>query len=127
MAKILVLDDVSDAVHLIRRILEADGHTVYPFTEEDEALSFVAENPVDLAILDLKLKRMSGVQVLAELKRLTPATRAIILTGYPTIETAQASYQMGAAEYCVKPIDNEDLEKKVNRLLDTSRTVNSGG
>lgn len=127
MAKILVLDDVSDAVHLIRRVLEAGGHTVYPFTEEGEALSFAAENPVDLAILDLKLKRMSGVEVLAELKRLVPATRAIILTGYPTIETAQASYQQGAAEYCVKPIDNEDLEKKVNRLLESNSKVNSGG
>ena len=117
MAKILVLDDVSDAAHLIRRILEETGHTVYPFTEEGEALSFAAEHPVDLAILDIKLKKMSGVEVLAELKRLAPAIRAIILTGYPTIETAQASLQLGAAEYCVKPIDNEELARKVNRLL----------
>lgn len=117
MAKILVLDDVSDAVHLVRRILEETGHTVYPFTEEDEALSFAAEHAVDLAILDIKLKKMSGVEVLAELKRLAPFVRTIILTGYPTVETAQASYQLGAADYCVKPIDNEDLAKKVNRLL----------
>jgi DNA-binding NtrC family response regulator len=117
MAKILVLDDVSDAVNLIRRILEETGHTVYPFTEEDEALSFAAENAVDLAILDIKLKKMSGVEVLAELKRLAPAVRTIILTGYPTVETAQASFQLGAADYCVKPIDNEDLASKVNTLL----------
>jgi len=119
MAKILVLDDVSDAVNLVRRILEETGHTVFPFTEEEEALSFAAENPVDLAILDVNLKNMNGVEVLAELKRIAPATRAIILTGYPTIETAQASLRLGAAEYCVKPIDNEDLEKKVTRLLDS--------
>ena len=117
MAKILVLDDVADAVNLIRRILEETGHTVFPFTEEQEALSFAAENPVDLAILDINLKYMSGVEVLAELKRIAPTTRAIILTGYPTIETAQESFELGAAEYCVKPIDNEDLEKKVTRLL----------
>ncbi len=119
MAKILVLDDVSDAVNLVRRILEEAGHTVFPFTEEDKALLFAAENPVDLAILDINLKKMSGVEVLAELKHLSPTTRAIILTGCPTVETAQASFQLGAAEYCVKPIDNEDLEKKVTRLLDS--------
>ena len=117
MAKILVLDDVLDAVNLTRRILEQTGHTVYTFTEEDKALSFAAENPVDLAILDINLKQMSGIEVLSELKRITPSTLAIILTGYPTVETARASFKLGAAEYCVKPIDNAELERKVNRVL----------
>ena len=126
MAKILVLDDVPDAVHLVRRILQADGHTVYPFTDEEDALSFVAQNAVDVAILDIKLKKMSGVDVLAELKRLSPATRTIILTGYPTIESAQASLRLGAAEYCVKPIDNEELERKVNQLLAATPDFHQG-
>jgi DNA-binding NtrC family response regulator len=118
MAKVLVLDDVLDAVNLIKRILEMAGHEVAGFTEEEEALNFVKNNPVDLAILDIKLKKMSGVEVLAEIKKSAPAIRAIMLTGYPTVETAQTSLKLGANEYCVKPIDNEELEEKVARVLE---------
>ena len=118
MAKVLVLDDVFDAVTLMKRILEMAGHEVAGFTEEEDALNFVKNNQVDLAILDIKLKKMTGVEVLAEIKKAAPAVRAIMLTGYPTVETAQASLKLGASEYCVKPIDNEELEEKVTRVLE---------
>ena len=118
MAKVLVLDDVFDAVNVIKRILELVGHEVAGFTEEEDALNFVKNNPVDLAILDIKLKKMTGVEVLAEIKKFSPSVRAIMLTGYPTVETAQTSLRLGANEYCVKPIDNEELEEKVARVLE---------
>ena len=118
MAKVLVLDDVFDAVNLMKRILEMAGHEVTGFTEEEDALKFVKNYPVDLAILDIKLKKMTGVEVLAEIKKSAPSVRAIMLTGYPTVETAQASLKLGASEYCVKPIDTEELEEKVARVLE---------
>ncbi|MGD2029927.1 MAG: response regulator, partial [Desulfobacterales bacterium] len=70
-----------------------------------------------LAILDIKLKKISGVDVLEELKKIAPATRVIMLTGYPTIETARESLKLGASEYCVKPIDKDELEEKVAEVL----------
>jgi DNA-binding NtrC family response regulator len=117
MAKILVLDDVLDAVNLIKRIFRKKGHEVFGFTEEEEALRFSRSKAVDLAILDIKLKKMSGVEVLEELKEIAPAIRAIMLTGYPTMETAQQALKLGASEYCVKPIDTDELEEKVTRVL----------
>ncbi|SMC94776.1 Response regulator receiver domain-containing protein [Desulfocicer vacuolatum DSM 3385] len=117
MAIILALDDVSDAVQLIKRILERKGHTVVPFTEEEEAVLYVESNDVDLAILDIKLKKMSGVEVLEELKKRSPALGVIMLTGYPTMETARECLSLGAVEYCVKPIDKDELEEKVNAVL----------
>ena len=117
MAKILVLDDVLDATVLIKKILERKGHEVVTFTEEEEAIEYVRKNNVDLAILDIKLKKMSGVEVLEELKLISPETRAIMLTGYPTIETARQTLALGAGEYCVKPIDQEELEEKVAQVL----------
>jgi DNA-binding NtrC family response regulator len=119
MIRILVLDDVLDAVTLIKRILRQDDREIVGFTEEEDALNYARSNTVDLAILDIKLKKMSGVDVLEELKKITPTMRAIMLTGYPTLETAQASLKLGACEYCVKPIDNEELEEKVARVLQT--------
>ncbi len=123
MAMILVLDDVLDAGNLIKRILERKGHTVIPFTEEEDAVSYVESKGADLAILDIKLKKMSGVEVLEELKKRDPDLKVIMLTGYPTIETARQSLNLGAAEYCVKPIDKDELEDKVAQVLAKSEKI----
>lgn len=120
MADILVLDDVIDAGVVIKRILERQGHRVTVFTEEEEALAHAAKTRPDLAILDMKLKKLTGVEVLEELKTRSPQTRVIMLTGYPTLETARESARLGACEYCVKPIDKEELERKVEEALDTA-------
>lgn len=117
MANILVLDDVIDAGVLLKRILERKGHNVFVYSEEEEALKYIAKNKIDLAILDIKLKKMTGVEVLELIKEISSDIKVIMLTGYPTLETARASVKHGADEYCVKPIDKEELESKVAEVL----------
>lgn len=117
MAQILALDDVVDAAILVKKILERKGHTVHTFSEEEDAIRFAEENVVDLAILDIKLKKMSGLEVLEKLKIIRPEMKAIMLTGYPTIETAREALELGAGEYCVKPIDKQELEEKTAQVL----------
>jgi len=117
MATIVVLDDVSDAGVLLKRILERQGHQVWAFTEEEDAIRHVAGNTTDLAILDIKLKKMTGVEVLVEMKKHAPDLKIIMLTGYPTLETAREALRLGVNEYCVKPIDKEELESKVAKVL----------
>lgn len=117
MAHILALDDMQDAAVLIRRILEPLGHDVHVFTDEEAAIRFAAGHPVDLAVLDIKLKKMTGVEVLEELKKIHPQLKAVMITGYPTMETAKASLKLGASDYCVKPVDIDELEGKVKRAL----------
>jgi DNA-binding NtrC family response regulator len=118
MATILILDDVLDSVVLLQRILDKKGHQVVGYTEEELAIAHVRNHRVDLAILDIKLKKMEGVEVLAEMKKLDPHIRAIMLTGYPTLETARESLRLGALEYCVKPIDKDEIEEKVAKVLE---------
>ena len=125
MAKILVLDDEKDACDLIERILSS-SHEVRAFTEEQDAIDFAAQENVDLAILDIKLKEMSGVDVLARLKKDNPDMKAIMLTGYPTVETARRSLTLGAHEYLVKPIDIDELEQKVRTVLTTQKKKSKG-
>ncbi len=117
MANIIALDDVADAANLIRRILEKKGHSVVPFTDEEAAVRHVESNPVDLAILDIRLKKMNGIEVLEEIRKRSPETRVIMLTGYPTIESARRCLSLGADGYCVKPFENDELEKKVSEIL----------
>lgn len=119
MATIVVLDDVYDSGVLISRILTRKGHEVTSFTEEEAALDFIGKNTPDLAILDIKLKKMNGVEVLEEIGNISPETRVIMLTGYPTLETARESIRLGASEYCVKPIDKSELEEKVAAVLES--------
>ncbi len=119
MAAIIVLDDVSDAGVLIKRILERKGHTVKSFTDEEKAIAYVKKHLPDLAILDIKLNKMTGVEVLAEMKKGHPGLKAIMLTGYPTLETARDSLKLGAGEYCVKPVDKDELENKVASILES--------
>jgi DNA-binding NtrC family response regulator len=116
MAKILVLDDEKDACDLIARVL-GPSHQVVAFTEEESALEYVRDHEVDLAILDIKLKKMSGVDVLASLRKIRPQAKAIMLTGYPTVQTAEESITRGAYDYLTKPLDIDQLEEKVRQVL----------
>jgi len=117
MTNIMVLDDVADAGTLIKRILERKGYTVVSFTGEEQALAHAASKRPQLALLDIKLKKMTGIEVLQELKKIDPDIRVIMLTGYPTLETARESMSLGADAYCVKPIDKDELETKVAQIL----------
>ena len=117
MAKILVLDDAEDAVVLIQKILGRKGHDVAGFTNEEQAIAHARIKDVDLLILDVKLKKLSGIEVLREIKKVKPSVKSMILTGYPTLETAREAKELGAQEYCVKPIEKEELEEKVAQVL----------
>lgn len=116
MAKIMVLDDVIDAVNVVKKILERKGHSVIGFTEEEEAIKYCKTNDVDIAILDIKLKKLSGIEVLEELKKVKPQLKVLLLTGYPTLESAREALNLGATEYCIKPIEKQELETKVEKL-----------
>ncbi|MCF8035407.1 MAG: response regulator [Desulfobacteraceae bacterium] len=118
MSQIMVLDDVEDAGAMIKRILERKGHSVAVFTEEHQALEYAKQQRVDIAILDIKLKKMSGVEVLKQLKEASPDIEVLMLTGYPTLETAREAMDLGAREYLVKPIDKNELEQKVHSILE---------
>jgi len=117
MTRIMVLDDVEDSGAMIKRIMERKGHSVYVFTEEQEAIDYLKQEGIDIAILDIKLKKMSGVEVLKQIKNSYPNIEVLMLTGYPTLETAHEAKDFGAREYLVKPIDKKELEEKIDSIL----------
>jgi DNA-binding NtrC family response regulator len=117
MARILVLDDMKDSIVLMSRLLQDKGHEVVGFTEEDAALDYARCHSFDLAILDIRLKRMGGIEVLRELKKIDPGCKVIMLTGYPSLETTRAALEAGAIDCYVKPIETRELEEQVETLL----------
>jgi DNA-binding response OmpR family regulator len=117
MVRILVLDDVQEAADAVQKILVKRGYEVIGFTDEEAAIDYADEHALDLAILDIKLKKMDGVQVLRKLKEIQPDINVIMLTGYPTHATVEEAMRLGANAYCLKPIDRSELEKKVDEVL----------
>jgi CheY-like chemotaxis protein len=117
MARILVVDDVKEAVDAIRKVLEKRGHEILGYTDELAAIEHVKEHPVDLAILDIKLKKIDGVEVLGRLKEVQSGIKTIMLTGYPTHASVEEATRLGAHAYCLKPIDRNELERKVDEVL----------
>lgn len=123
MARILVLDDVADSALMVKKILTKQGHEVHVFSDEDEAIRFAATHDLHLAILDVKLRKLDGIEVLAELKKIKPQLAAIMLTGFPTKSGARQAMDLGAAAYCAKPIEKKELEGTVAAVL--AKTANT--
>lgn len=120
MARICVLDDDLDGVALIQRILTRKGHLVRVFTAEEEAVAYASRHRVDLALVDSDFGGMNGgIGMLEAFKRIGSPLRVIILAQYPTNVLAKQAREAGAADYCIKPVDKSELERKVAAVLAT--------
>jgi len=117
MALILVIDDEQDACSMLHRILSAMGHQVGTFTEAGAALGWLQLHSPELAILDLKLQKVSGLELLKRIRSLNPTTRVVILTAYPSPETFIEAVNLGAAKYLLKPIEIDHLETSIEEVL----------
>jgi DNA-binding response OmpR family regulator len=117
MALILVVDDEPDACTMLHRILSAKGHEVITFTDGNEALSWLEDHKPHLAVLDLKLQSLDGILLLRLIRERDPQAKVVILTAYPSAETASEALQSGAVKYLIKPIEIDDLEGNVEEVL----------
>lgn len=117
MGLIMVLDDEQDSCRLIQRVLYGSGHEVQTFTDGNEALHWLESHEPDLAILDIKLRRPDGIQILEHMRRRKCRAKVLMITGHPSVETAQRAFQHGIEDYMVKPIEIDELEERVNRAL----------
>jgi DNA-binding response OmpR family regulator len=117
MAHILVLDDEQDACSLMARVLSALGHEVQVFTDYLPVLDWLELHTPDLALIDIKLRRGSGLKVLEFIRIHLPQTKVMMITGSPSAETSRKADQLGIDDYLVKPIDIDELERRLNDTL----------
>lgn len=110
---ILVVDDEASIRESLRDWFVDAGYQVETANDGETALKLIAERDYSLLILDLKLPGRDGIQVLREARRLSPGLRGIIITAYPSVESAVEAMRLGALEYLVKPLALSELEKIV--------------
>jgi two-component system response regulator HydG len=125
-ASILVVDDVPDTVEVLQRNLAGAGYTVYTAPGVAEAIKLTETTPVDLVITDLKMPRISGIDLVRHVRENLRDTEVMMITGYPSIEGAVEAVKMGAEDYLPKPFTDEELLAAVRRALDKLRMRRAG-
>jgi DNA-binding NarL/FixJ family response regulator len=116
-AKILVMDDELTIRLFLEKTLTRDGHEVVTAASGEETLALIAGQSFELALLDLKLKGVGGMEVLAALREQAPDTVVIILTAQATVETAVEALRQGAHDYLFKPCQTFELRASIQRGL----------
>ena len=113
---ILVVDDEEAQRTLLAGFLEKNDYTVTTAASGKEAIDKNRTAGFDLAILDLKMPEIDGVETMAKMKEIDPETDFIILTGYGTVESAVEAMKLGAYDYLNKPINLDELELMIERI-----------
>jgi len=115
-SKILIVDDQLGPRESMRMVLK-DRYIVTTVTEAKEAFRYMAENPVDVVLLDIKMPKIDGITALAEIKRKYPHTEVILLTAHADFETIQKAIKLGAFGCLMKPFDKNELLQVVDKAL----------
>lgn len=123
MAKILVIDDDRNTCKVLSDVLKLKGYSCAIAYSAKEAIEEVEKGDIDLAIIDLKLPDKPGIEVLKEIKKLSPRTEAIILTGYASLSTAIEALDYGAFSYIEKPYKTEHLINAIKRTIERKHLI----
>ena len=116
-ASILVIDDEPVIRDTLAEFLRGEGYAVTAAESGERAVELAAARRFDVALCDVNLPGLDGLDVLDRLAALCPETFVILITAYATVETAVEAFQKGAHDYLVKPILLHDVHAKIARLL----------
>jgi len=117
LQNVCLVDDDPAVIKSVGRLLTSDGFGVQTFSEPSNFLAYVAEHPVPLAILDVWMGEMSGLEVQSKLSRVSPHTRVIVITGRKDPAVQKTAAQFGAMGFFTKPFDDEEFLRAVRSAL----------
>jgi two-component system response regulator HydG len=116
-ARILVIDDDENIRKVLATILEDEGYKVDLVDTAKKAIEKTKRNFYNIALIDVRLPDMEGIELLTKMKDTTPKMRKIIITGYPTLQNAIQAVNRGADAYIVKPFDMEKVLKTIEEQM----------
>ena len=122
---VLVVDDEENFLVLLDRILSREGYQVITAGDGVQALAHADRQKFRVAIVDIKMQPMTGVEVLAELKKRDATSQVIMISGYPTDDTRNECMKLGAAGYLTKPIEISELKSVLRHLMGAEQLLQS--
>lgn len=118
MKPILIVDDEASMRESLRDWFLESGYQAEMARDGEEALKLIGEKDYGLLILDLKLPGQDGIEVLKKARKRHPDLRGIIITAYPSVDTAREAIKQGAIDYLPKPFELSELEKLVEENIE---------
>lgn len=115
---ILVVDDAPGTLEVLQRNLESEGYTAYTAPNAVEAVKFLEGTQVDLVITDLKMPKISGIDLIRHIRENYGNTEVMVITGYATVKSAVEAMRTGAEDYLPKPFTDKELFSALRRVLD---------
>lgn len=116
-ARVLVVDDEQDLAESCAFFLERAGHEARCVTSGEAALDVLAESAFELVITDVRMPRMTGMELLSAIKQRDPDIEVLIITGFPDLQMAVQAIKQGAFDYLAKPYGEQDLMASVNKAI----------
>ncbi len=116
--RVLVVDDEEIVRYSLKNILSSNGFEVDDVGSAEEALNLLYEKSFHMVLTDLVLEGMGGLELLENIKVITPRTLVIVITGYGSLKTAVAALRLGVYDYLLKPCDENELILRVRRALE---------
>src|SRR5512143_2466350 len=116
-SSILVVDDEDSLRNVLTNELSNEGYEVRNAADGDEAITELQKSRYDLVLLDIKMPRMNGFEVLKFIKEQHGKTKVVMLTGFADLKNAIESKKLGADDFVSKPYDLVDLLTTIERVL----------
>ena len=113
--KVLVIDDDPTICKTVGLLLEEHGYSPRSYTSPDEAITAAEKESFQIALIDLRMPSMDGVQVVERLKAIDDRTSCIVMTAYPDLDSATETMRRGTCDYIAKPFKQEELVSSVDR------------
>lgn len=120
---ILIVDDDKNTREGLQQALEREDRVIQTAADGREGLDLLQERIFDIVITDLRMPRMDGIEFLTEIKKRSPDTAVIVVTGYGTIETAVKAMREGALDFISKPVKLDEIEFRITRVLQQKQLV----
>ena len=118
---ICILDDDASVRDSIQQLLDSDGLTALSFENVEAFFAHARDHAVPLAVLDVWMPKISGLQVQARLREVSPDTKVIVITGRETLAIRAAALEGGAFAFLAKPFDDEMFLSLVGQALRSAR------
>jgi DNA-binding NtrC family response regulator len=115
--KVLVVDDELFVRELLFEFLTKEDYEVILADCGEKAVELVKSQPVEVALIDLKMPGIDGIEALKKIKEVDPHTLSIIMTGYPALESSIKALRCGAYDYLIKPFKLNELKSSVEKAL----------
>ncbi|AGW14765.1 response regulator [Megalodesulfovibrio gigas] len=124
--RVLIVDDEERFRETLARLLKAKGFDATAAAGAQEALDLLARESFHVALLDVKMPGMGGLEALEAMKRLAPSLEVLALTGHASMDVAAAMLERGAANYFLKPCPVGDLADAILQAVDRAKVAGGG-